>query len=129
MKQVKDPLLQIVIEDGPWSADAYTVYQIVKNTHGSWKPSPHAHMLAEFNALPKGAMRGLEIADYLAGRAIRDLDVSENQPKREKQTVVVANSAFLTRWHNGVLKGKEHRRAHAKRQLLKKSSSSEGQPS
>ena len=123
--QVRDPLVQIIVEDGPWSADAYKVYQIVKNTHGSWKPSPHAHMLGGFNALPKGAMRGLEIADYLAGRAIRDLDVAERAPKREKQTFVLADEAFLAKWHAGILKGKEHRRAYAKAKLKKPSSSEE----
>jgi hypothetical protein len=126
--QVRDPLVQIIVEDGPWSAGAYEVYQTVKNTHGSWKPSPHAHMLAGFNALPKGAMRGLEMADYLAGRAIRDLDAAERPPSRKKQTFVLANEAFLAKWHEGILKGKEHRRAYAKNRF-KKPSSSQEQPS
>lgn len=127
--QCRDPLVQVIVEDGPWSEDAYKVYKIVQNTRDSWKPSPHAHMLAGFNALPKGSMRGLEMADYVAGRAIRDIEAGRFPPaSRPKLASVMANKEFLARWHAGVLKQKEHRRAYAKSKL-KKPSSSEGQPS
>lgn len=122
----KEPRLQIVVEDGPWSSGAESIYRSVRGTEGSWKPSPHAHMLVGYNALPKGCLRGLEVADYLAGRAIRDIE--RGITKRPKRMFFSADAAFIAGWHDKVLEHKERRRAHRAKQISVPPAS-EGEPS
>jgi hypothetical protein len=71
-------------------------------------------MLAGFGSLPKGKMRGLEAADYLAAKALQDLK-DGNPNKRKRRHFIVADRKFLhEQYFAGMVNEKEHRRDYAR---------------
>jgi hypothetical protein len=102
--------VHFVVEDGPWSGGAYTIYQEILRTRDAKRPAGFARMLAGFAAVPKGDMRSLEAADYLAGKAIRDLEHG-NPSKRKRRHFIVADRDFLRdQYLAGMIEEKERRK-------------------
>lgn len=62
-----------IVEEGPWSGNAYAVYQRMAGSLGNPRGSKHAAMLAGFIPLPKRTVRALEAADYVADLARQDM--------------------------------------------------------
>lgn len=111
------PRLQLIIEDGPYASDAAVIYQDIKSTIGAkYRPAMHAEMLAGFANIPKGELRSLEAADYIAGRAIRDLERGTFiKPGRSEQISLLMTPEFLDHWNEDMLKEREHRKAFGRR--------------
>lgn len=107
--------VQFIVEQGPRAADAAVIYeQIRRMTGANYRPAKYAEMLAGFAHAPKGALKSLEAADYIAGRSLADLEagrfIGSNRPR---YMCALLHEDFLCRWHEDMLKEKEHRRAHA----------------
>jgi len=107
-----DSKLRLIVEDGPYSSGAAKIYTDVRKTIGAkYRPAPHADMLNGFGILPKGSLRGLEVADYFADKAI--VDLRSGAFKTEVQTRSIRaklTPTILERWYNGMIKEKEHRK-------------------
>lgn len=106
--------VQFIVEDGPWAADASVIYQSIVKTAGHPRQASNAHMLAGFASLPKGALKSLEAADFLAGRALADLDAG-NRDARKTRHFIVADAEYLKKFYDGMIQAKEKRREHARR--------------
>ena len=96
-----DAKVQFLVEQGPDAADAGVIYEDVRRTVGAkYRPARHAEMLAGFAHAPKGVFRSLEAADYLAGRAMRDLEQDKLiPPEREQQLSFIMTEQFLRKWY------------------------------
>ena len=104
-----------VVETGPYSNDANVIYEDIEKTGGHpWKPARYAHMLGGFASLPKGQLRGLEAADYLADRSLKDIEDNLRTP-RPKLVYAIANEKFLEEWYHGVLRERVRRTEHGRR--------------
>lgn len=115
----KNAKLSVIVEDGPWSSGAYEVYQSVRNARGGHRPAKYAHMLNGFTAFPKGVLKGLEAADFIADRAIRDLD-ERSDIYRDRQISFIADGDILEQWYQGMLSEKEARRLYYKERSMQK---------
>lgn len=122
-----DARVQFIVEDGPYAAGAAAIYQEIKKTKGAiYRPARYAEMMTGFASVPKGELRSLEAADYLAGRGIADLQIGRfTRPGRQNQISLLAGPDFLRAWHEDMLKEKEHRHKHGHRNVKKASSSKE----
>jgi hypothetical protein len=111
------PNVQFIVEDGPYAADAYTIYQETVATIGTkYKPTQYAEMLAGFGSLPKGQLRSLEAADYIAGRAIADLERGTFiEPGRTEQISMLMTPDFLEDWNDRMVKERTRRQEYARR--------------
>lgn len=109
--------LQVIVEDGPFSSNMHDVYQRIKKSHGAkYKPAMFAGMLAGFASVPKGELRSLEAADFLADRAIDDLRRGRfTKPGRPHRISAIAGPQFLDWWHQGMLQERERRTAFGRR--------------
>ena len=112
--QVPEAKVQFLVEHGPDAADAGVIYEDVRKTNGAkWRPARYAEMLGGFAHAPKGQFRSLEVADYLAGRAMDDFEQGHLiSAKRANQISALLDEEFLTRWHEDMIKAREHRRNH-----------------
>jgi hypothetical protein len=105
--------LKIIVEDGPFAADAASIYQELKQSQGAkYRPSMYAEMLSGFAAVPKGVLRSLEAADYLAGRAISDLERG-GWSRRREQMAVLLDRELMQRWYEDMLLERQHRAEYA----------------
>jgi|GEM_PF-3543452 len=125
--QHPDAKIKFIVEDGPYAADMHAIYQDIKETEGAkYTPAMHAEMLAGFSSIPKGQLRSLEAADYLAGRGIADLKKGRFlRPGRKKQTSMIADAAFLRGWHTGMLEERQRRQVHGRRRTMNPALSSD----
>ncbi len=121
--------VQFIVEDGPYSADVYKIYQdIVKWRDAKYMPTKHGGMLGGFASVPKGDLRSLEVADFVAGRSLADLnDGRFISAPRHNQISMLAHREFLLEWHRNMLDEREHRRQHG--QQSKKKPPSRGESS
>jgi hypothetical protein len=106
-----------MVEDGPFAADAGVIYQQIKRTDGAkYSPARYAAMMAGFAQVPKGVLHSLEAADYLAGRAISDLEEGTFiSNKRQQQISLLMDYELMNDWNERMVKEREHRQAHSKR--------------
>jgi hypothetical protein len=116
-KHFPDARVQFLIESGPDAAGAGVIYEDVRRTAGAkYRPARHAEMLAGFAHAPKGVFRSLEAADYLAGRAMRDLEQGKlNAAHREEAISFLMSEKFLRKWYEDMLKERERRQAYGRR--------------
>lgn len=106
--------MQFLVEHGPWAADAAMIYEQVRATHGAkYRPARHSEMLHGFAHAPKGTFRSLELADYLAGRSLDDLERGSFLSKRRQHIAALMDKEFLLDWHDDMLREREHRKSHA----------------
>jgi len=107
--------VEFIVEDGPYAADTRVIYEDIKKTVGArFRPALYAEMLAGFASVPKRKLRSLEIADYLAGRAITDLQAGALL-KRPQQISMIMTSDFLNQWNEDMTKERERRQAYGRR--------------
>jgi len=109
-----DAKITFAVEDGPYAAGAAEAYQSIKRAeNASYKPALYASMLSGFIALPKGELRGLEVADFIADKAIRSLSHG-NFTKKEGplNLAILADEIFIQEWHDGVIRESEKRQNH-----------------
>jgi hypothetical protein len=108
--------VQFIVESGPFASDMSVIYEDVRKTAGSkYRPAKYAEMLVGFAHRPKGVLRSLEAADYLAGRAISDLqDGSFISSKRKNIIASRLDRELLLDWYNEMQKEREHRFAYKK---------------
>lgn len=107
--------LSFIVEDGPWASGAADVYSRVTGAKGKWRPPPHGKYLNGFAVVPKGEMRSLEAADYLAGIANQRLLTNTFKKSEHPQASILLNERFLRRWYRSMIDEKERRRAHSAR--------------
>ena len=110
-----DAKVGFIVEDGPFAQDASAIYQSVSRMRSPRQPSHHAHMLGGFAFLPKGRLRSLEAADYLAGQVLEGMQ-SGALPARQQLLFLKADREFLDGWHKGMIAEKERRRLFHRRQ-------------
>jgi hypothetical protein len=111
----RDVKVQFLAESGPFTADMGVIYdQIYAARDGKYRPAKYAGMLGGFTHVPKGMLRSLEAADYVAGRSLDDIERGQLiSAKREHFRVVQATPELLELWNEDMLKEKEHRKQHA----------------
>jgi hypothetical protein len=119
--------VKFIVEDGPYSADVYKIYQdIVRWRDAKYRPTKYGGMFSGFASVPKGDLQSLEVADFLAGRSLADLNEGRfiNAP-RPGQISMLAHREFLLQWHQDMLAEREHRQQHGRRSKKKPSSGGE----
>lgn len=103
--------LAVLVEDGPWAAGAAHTYQKVAAMQGKWKPAKHAHRLAGFGSLPKGALKSLDAADYIVGREHGRLTAGRKGERGTERLAHLLSADDLESWYDGMMREKELRRA------------------
>jgi hypothetical protein len=107
------PSVGFIVEDGPWAGDTAAIYQDIVGATGT--PGLYADMLAGFATQPKGVLRSLEAADYIAGRALTDIeDGTLINPGRKEQIAQILDPDFMEDWHADLVKAQESRRSRRK---------------
>ncbi len=116
-KSHPDGRLEVIVEDGPFSSNMAEIYQSIKRTAGAkYKPAMFADMLEGFASVPKGKLRSLEAADFLADRAIDDLRRRRlTNPGRPHRIAAIAGPKFLDWWRENMLEERERRTQHGRR--------------
>lgn len=116
-----DSKVSFMVESGPYAADAATIYEQVRQTQNAkYRPALYSQMLNGFASVPKGELRSLEAADYLAGRAIADMARGAfPDPGRDQQISMLLTAEYLERWNENMSKERAHRHEHAKKKLVK----------
>lgn len=109
--------ISFLVETGPFSAGAGVIYSHIKQTIGSKSPAAHAGMLAGFAQGSKKEARSLEVADYLSGRAIREVGTSRFMA-HEGQMTTRMTPEFLQVWYEGMIKEKARRTEFNKAKML-----------
>ena len=103
--------IHFVVEDGPWAAGQRTIYEELKTfENNSFRPTMYGEMMAGFETVKKGASRGLEIADYIADKAIKNLGRGKFlHSRRGKNCAVLADENFLRTWQEDMIAEADHR--------------------
>lgn len=102
--------IKFVAEDGPYTADMNDIYQAIKRDEGAEIGAPlFAHMMAGFASAPKGSIRGLEIADFLADRALKDIKSKKFPRGRAEQIGLLLTKEYLKFWESKIQENKEKR--------------------
>lgn len=104
-----DCKLQVVVECGPYSSGAEETFHKVSNMTGKWKPAKHAHRLDGFHSLPKGRLRALELADYVAGSELECIVQNKTPPRNGEALRGVLDKQNLEFWYEGMMKEREIR--------------------
>jgi hypothetical protein len=114
--------VQFIVESGPYTGDMKAIYEEVSGTKSAKsRPSRFGEMLAGFAHAPKGALRSLEAADYLAGRAIADLDAGIfTKPGRSEQISCLLTEDFMMHWNEDLIRERERRQAYQNRRKANK---------
>lgn len=109
-----DSKIAFIVEDGPYSGDIANICHELRKTIGAnYMPAKHAEMMESLHILHKGEHRGLEVADFVAGRALKDLEVGKFISQQTRyQFSFLADPTFLRNWHKGMLVEKEKRKNH-----------------
>lgn len=107
-----DTKVKIIVEDGPYSSDAYEIYHGLKNNWNG-EHQVKANMLDGFISAPKGSMRGLEIADFLADKAIKDIKNGTFPNLHwQNQMARIINQDSLEAIYDAIVDEKERRRKY-----------------
>ena len=108
------PRVEFIVEHGPYAADAHAIYREIVGTAGSrYRPAMYADMLAGFASVPKGQLKSLEVADYISGRALFDLDTT-GLGRRKGQISMVMGPEFLEQWYQDMMKVRAHQQAYGR---------------
>jgi hypothetical protein len=106
------PQVQFIVEAGPYAADAHAIYQeIVRSAGSRYRPAMYADMLAGFASVPKGQLKSLEVADYISGRALLDLDTI-GLGHRKGQISMVMRPEFLEQWYRDMMEVRAQQQAY-----------------
>ena len=124
-EQRTDAKISFIVEDGPYSADMGQIYQDVINTIGAkYQPAKFADMLNGFAHVPKGRLRSLEIADYIAGQAVTDIKKGIFvSPGRPEQISMLITPDSLRYWHEKMIEERKKGQNYGTRPNLSKTSS------
>lgn len=119
-KSDPDFRLTVLVEDGPWAAGAAALYQDIKNMTRDWNPAKHAHRLSGFGSVPKGKLRSLEAADYLAGSERSRMISGKGIGRRKSALSVLLGIKNLDVWYQGMIREEERRKAYWEQNRSKK---------
>ena len=107
-----DTKIKIIVEDGPYSKDVLAIYESLKNNWTS-KYEVMANMLNGFTSAPKGSMRGLEVADFLADKAIKGVENNTFLNLHwQNQMARIVNKESLEAIYDAIFNEKERRKAY-----------------
>ena len=105
-----------LVEDGPYAADADVIYSHTKNaSRAKYKPTKYGHMYGGFAHAPKETI-SLEAADYLAGRALAEVERGAFH-SHDQQTSARMTPEFLREWYRDMLAERERKANFGRRDL------------
>lgn len=108
-------LVSFLVEDGPYTADAGVIYTHTMNaSRARYKPTRYGHMYGGFAHAPKETV-SLEAADYLAGRALAEVEKGAFHG-HDQQISMRMTPEFLRLWYQDMLNERERKANFGRRE-------------